>query len=96
MTDDITGIALWGQEIVENLEDELPISAQLRHRIGSWVDGYTDMIGRKGHSGDEETLAAHDRRGYQLSLDLAEELGSTYQIEYHFETSAVREAVRGR
>lgn len=37
MTDHITGIALWDEDATENLEDQLPISDELRQRVKSWL-----------------------------------------------------------
>jgi hypothetical protein len=45
MTDDVTGIALWDDDITDSLEDRLPIPDELRQRIKAWVNEFTNSIG---------------------------------------------------
>ena len=97
MTDDVTGIALWEDEGArEALEDELPISQDLRVRVRQWVDEYTETVGGSNAHWTMDDLYSHDQRGLALSRDLQNALGPGYLITYHFETKRLREEVRER
>jgi hypothetical protein len=86
MTDDVSGIAIWG-ELFGPSESQLPIPAELRGRVRAWVDDYTDSI--MGAWTDDWSVD-HDRRGYALSLELEAALGPDYDLVYRPETSVVR------
>jgi len=73
----------------DRLEDELPLPDDLRRRVRSWVDEYTRSIDRR-ESWSTAQCVAFDRRGYQLSVELQQVLGSEYRIQYCFETDEVR------
>jgi hypothetical protein len=89
MTDDVTGIALWGEGGAEDrLEERLPIHPDLARRVRAWVDEYTDSIGDRSLT--TGWYEEHDRRGYALSLELEAALGPDYDLVYRPETSVVR------
>ncbi|MBA2560437.1 MAG: hypothetical protein H0V07_11245 [Propionibacteriales bacterium] len=94
MTDDVSGIALWDAKATEELENQLPISGELRQRVKTWVNDYTETIGGVHRWWGAVELREHDRRGYQLSLDLQAALGPEYRIEYVFETSELRREIQ--
>jgi len=89
MTDDVAGVGLWDDE-GDLDEADLPISDDLRARVRTWVDEYTETIGGTNRWWRKGELVAHDRRGWELSLDLQAALGPTYRVEYQFETSDLR------
>ena len=104
-SDDASGIALWPEvqhdfdtssvwpEYGEGrLEDNLPVSESLRQRIRAWVDEVTAEIESGTPMADPYE---HDRRGYDLSVELQAALGAEYVITYLFETHAVKAAIEG-
>lgn len=91
MVDDVSGIALWDDEVsTDQLEDELPLPDDLRRRVRSWVDEYTRSIDRR-ESWTADEYVAFDRRGYQLSIELQDALGPEYRIQYIFETQELKQ-----
>jgi hypothetical protein len=91
MVDDVSGIALWDDEVsTDQLEDELPLPDELRRRVRSWVDEYTRNIDRR-ESWTPDEYVAFDRRGYQLSIQLQDALGPEYRIQYIFETQELEQ-----
>lgn len=85
-----TDFALWGDpgrplplngdEDVEDLENVLPISDDLRLRILDWADRYYRYDG-----GDRDlNMWDFDGRGMHLSRELQNELGSAYRVHYRF------------
>jgi hypothetical protein len=93
MTDDATGIALWDDNAGLDAR-ELPIPDELRERIRDWVDQFTETVGGTNQGWRHPELLEHDRRGYQLSLDLQSALGPRYRVEYVFETQDLRHEAR--
>ena len=51
-------------------------------------------IGGRNHWWRSPESLEHDRRGYQLSLDLQSALGLLYRVEYHFETRELPREIR--
>jgi hypothetical protein len=102
--DDVSGIGLWDRsggpaewEMTEDVsEDNLPIPDDLRHRIKTWIDEYTqsitDPVVRRRWTMDREV--EHDVRGYELSRELQRVLGSSFRIDYKFHTEQGRKSVR--
>lgn len=91
MVDDVSGIALWDDEVsTDRLEDQLPLPDDLRRRVRSWVDEYTRSIERR-ESWTTDEYVAFDRRGYQLSIELQDALGPEYRIQYIFETQELEQ-----
>lgn len=99
--DDVAGIALWPDARQEYgwpprpafEEEVLPMSKSLRDHITSWLDEYTEAVG----NGDRSFNGiGHDRRGYQLSCELQDELGAGYLVRYGFHTAEVRHEVAER
>jgi hypothetical protein len=102
--DDVSGIGLWDvtglgpdSEMTEDLdEDSLPISDDLRQRIKTWVDEYTqsiaDPVVRRRWTIDHEI--EHDVRGYEMSRELQRALGPTFRIDYKFHTEQGRKLAR--
>jgi len=68
------------------------------------AQGRPTVIGMSAHRTAEDPgrnhwwrhpeLLEHDRRGYQLSLDLQSALGLPYRVEYHFETGELPREIR--
>ena len=104
--DDVSGIGLWDRsggpadwEMTEDVsEDNLPMPDDLRQRIKSWIDEYTQSIAdpavRRRWTLDDEI--AHDLCGYGLSRELQRVLGSNFRIDYKFHTDQARKSARGR
>jgi hypothetical protein len=87
MVDDVTDIALWTEgAAADNFQDTLPITEDLRQRIKSWVSEYTEGIVGGGRPWTAERAAEHDRRGYEMSIELQRALGPSYHVEYVFQT----------
>jgi hypothetical protein len=102
--DDVSGIGLWDRsggppdwEMTEDVsEDNLPMPDDLRQRIKTWVNEYTesitDPVVRRRWTMEHEV--AHDVRGYELSRELQRVLGPTFRIDYKFHTQQGRKSVR--
>jgi len=72
----------------DTLEDELPISAELRTAILAWGAHFCEYEGGT-------TLAegiAFDERGFTLSRQLQQELGPLFAVEFFFSTSGPHKA----
>lgn len=79
-------------------EDNLPMPDDLRQRIKTWIDEYTqsiaDPVVRRRWTLDDEIT--HDRRGYELSRELQRVLGSNFRMDYKFHTDRASKSARGR
>jgi hypothetical protein len=87
--DDVSEIMLWSHRGEDHLEDRLPISESLRTRLKSWLDEYTRSISNTPAWSVGDNVD-HDRRGFALCAELQKELGSDFEIEYHFHTDQAR------
>jgi|SRR5690554_4546548 len=79
--------ALWDIDIVENVDPaNLPISDDLKARIGRWEDRYDDTLNQDDPAAsgfpsvDEEN--AFDNEGRLICKELKNELGESYDISY--------------
>jgi hypothetical protein len=85
--DDVSGIGLWPA----GCEGTLPIPVELRRRIQSWVDEYTDsVLGPLDRYGEQWTVD-HSWRGHDLSQELQAALGDRYYVEYQPNARADRD-----
>ena len=87
--DDVSGVALWSIDGAEEL-DVLPMTEDLRTRIQSWVDEYTDSITNGGSSLPAGWSVDHDNRGKELAEELQRQVGPAAEIVYRPHTSELR------
>jgi hypothetical protein len=70
-------------------EGELPIQPDLWERLVKWVNEMdatsSDPDPREWGMTDPHEYAAWERRGFDLWMELREQLGSGYHITFHYE-----------
>lgn len=88
-------VCVWGEEEdADQTQHRLPIPPDLVAEMDAWITEFNERT--QQHQPGPWTAQlreAHDRRGYELSRRLQEALGTDYEVEYRFATSAVRRSV---
>jgi hypothetical protein len=87
MTDDVSGMLLWDDDVTEDLEDLLPLGPPSTTRQRPGPTTTRKPIGGVNPWWRKAELPEHGRRGYQLTLDLQAVLGPEYKVDYRLETS---------